>query len=127
VLLFERPLKIGDWIQLGESNGRVVETNWRAVHLLTRSKDLIIIPNSVLAKGSFINFSRPAALHRETISIQFSRNDPPSKVMRVLGEAISAVQFYCAEGQVEANMWTAAPVPIRWRCFINLSASFYEL
>jgi small-conductance mechanosensitive channel len=88
VLLFERPLKVGDWIQLGESNGRVVETNWRAVHLLTRSKDLIIIPNSVLAKGSFINFSRPAALHRETISIQFSRNDPPSKVMRVLAEAV---------------------------------------
>jgi small-conductance mechanosensitive channel len=88
VLLFERPLKVGDWIQLGDSNGRVVEINWRAIHLLTRSRDLIIIPNSMLAKGSFINFSRPAALHRETISIQFSRNDPPSKVMRALAEAV---------------------------------------
>jgi len=86
VLLFERPLKVGDWIQLGENNGQVVETNWRAVHLLTRSKDLIIIPNSALAKSSFINFSRPSALHRETIALQFARTDPPSKVMRVLAE-----------------------------------------
>ena len=86
VLLFERPLSVGDWIKLGENIGQVVETNWRAVHLKTSSRDLVIIPNAALAKGSFINFSRPATVHRETIPLQFSYNDPPNKVKRVLAE-----------------------------------------
>jgi small-conductance mechanosensitive channel len=87
VLLFERPLAVGDWIKLADNVGQVVETNWRAVHLHTKSKDLIIIPNAALAKGSFINFSRPSKIHRETIRVQFSYNDPPNKVKRVLLEA----------------------------------------
>ena len=86
VLLFERPLTVGDWIKLGDNIGQVVETNWRAVHLKTSSRDLVIIPNAALAKGSFINFSRPASVHRETIPLQFSYGDPPNKVKRVLEE-----------------------------------------
>jgi len=86
VLLFERPLKVGDWIKLGDNEGEVVETNWRAVHLHTKSRDLIIIPNAALAKGSFINFSRPTSIHREVIPLQFSYNDPPNKVKRVIQE-----------------------------------------
>jgi small-conductance mechanosensitive channel len=86
VLLFERPLTVGDWIKLGENIGQVVETNWRAVHLRTSSRDLVIIPNSALAKGSFINFSRPTKIHRENIPLQFSYGDPPNKVKRVLEE-----------------------------------------
>jgi small-conductance mechanosensitive channel len=86
VLLLERPLRVGDWIKLGENIGQVVETNWRAVHLRTGSRDLVIIPNAALAKGSFINFSRPATVHRETIPLQFSYCDPPNKVKRVLEE-----------------------------------------
>ena len=39
---------IGDWLVLGNGiEGKVVETNWRATHLLTGANDLIVVPNSV--------------------------------------------------------------------------------
>ncbi len=83
-LLFEQPIGMGDWIQIGDSLGKVVEVNWRAVHLQTTNDDLIVIPNSELAKGQFTNFSRPTPLHRVEIMISFSYDDPPNRVRQIL-------------------------------------------
>jgi small-conductance mechanosensitive channel len=86
VLLFERPFAVGDWIRIGDTVGKVVEINWRAVHVLTRGTELLIVPNSMLAKGSFTNHSRPTVLYAESITLGFSCDDPPNKVKRVLRE-----------------------------------------
>ena len=67
-----------------EEIGEVTEINWRSVHLVTRMKELIVVPNSVLAKGQFKNFSRPEPLLSQTLEIGFSYDDPPNKVKRVL-------------------------------------------
>src|SRR5882762_2059773 len=52
VLNIERPYRVGDWIILDDTvQGRVIETNWRATHILTGNQDVAIIPNSVIAKS----------------------------------------------------------------------------
>lgn len=86
MLMIERPLAVGDWLTVGGIDGVVVSTNWRAIHLQTRNKDLFIVPNSVLAKQSFSNESRPARLHREKATLRFSREDPPNHVKQILLE-----------------------------------------
>jgi small-conductance mechanosensitive channel len=87
MLMMERPIGIGDWVKVGDNLGRVVESNWRSMHLRTRDNDLIIVPNSILAKGSFVNYSRPAALHNESVLLHFSCDDAPNKVKLVLLKA----------------------------------------
>ena len=87
-LLFEQPISMGDWVQIGDSLGQVVEVNWRSVHLKTMNDDLRVIPNSELAKGQFINFSRPTPLHREEVPISFSYDDPPNRVRQLLIGAV---------------------------------------
>ncbi len=84
MLMIERPLGVGDWLMIGNLEGVVVTTNWRAIHLETRNKDLIVLPNSVLAKQSFLNQSRPTRLHREITTLWFSRDDPPNHVKRIV-------------------------------------------
>ncbi|MFZ0905481.1 MAG: mechanosensitive ion channel domain-containing protein, partial [Mycobacterium sp.] len=34
-MLFEQPFRIGDWLDTPEARGRIVEANWRAVHIQT--------------------------------------------------------------------------------------------
>jgi hypothetical protein len=46
----------------------------------------VVVPNSILAKGSFVNYSRPAPLHNESILLHFSCDDAPNKVKLVLLE-----------------------------------------
>lgn len=83
-LLFERPFRLGDWINIGGTIGKVTEINWRAVHLRTRELELLIVPNTILAKEMFSNFNKPARLHVEVVVVGFSYNDPPNQVKTVL-------------------------------------------
>ncbi|MFO0926085.1 MAG: mechanosensitive ion channel family protein [Gemmataceae bacterium] len=87
MLTFERPFEVGDWISVGDKSGQVVEVNWRAVHIVTGAKELLIIPNSSLAKNNFSNYSRPTPLLSESIELSFSGIDPPNRVKQVILEA----------------------------------------
>jgi small-conductance mechanosensitive channel len=87
MLLFEQPFVVGDFVRIGDTAGKVIEINWRAVHILVRGTEVVVVPNSVLAKGSFSNLSRPSRVHTEVITLGFSYDDPPNRVKRVLTRA----------------------------------------
>src|SRR6202012_2698484 len=57
-MLFEQPFRIGDWLETPSARGRIVEANWRAVHIRT-DRGFQIPPNSALAAISFTHISRP--------------------------------------------------------------------
>jgi small-conductance mechanosensitive channel len=82
-MLFEQPFRIGDWLDTPAARGRIVEANWRAVHIQT-DRGLQITPNSVLAATSFTNLSRPPGAHQLSITTTFSPADPPDRVRRLL-------------------------------------------
>jgi small-conductance mechanosensitive channel len=82
-MLFEQPFRINDWLDASNERGRVVEVNWRAVHIQTGS-GIRIMPNSVLASTSFTNLSRPPGAHRLTMKTTFAAADPPDRVCAML-------------------------------------------
>ncbi len=88
LMLFEQPFKLGDWIETSAAHGRVVEVNWRAVHVDTGS-GLQITPNSILAVASFTNLSRPPGTYKIKIPTVFSLDDPPDRVCAMLTRVAS--------------------------------------
>jgi small-conductance mechanosensitive channel len=89
-MLFEQPFRIGDWLDTPGARGRIVEANWRAVHIQT-DRGLQITPNSVLAATSFTNLSRPPGAHQLAITVTFSPGDPPDRVRRLLSQVAAAL------------------------------------
>jgi hypothetical protein len=87
MVMMERPVGIDDWIEVGGDTGTVVESNWRSVHLRTSTQDLVVVPHTVLAKTSFINFSRPNRIHIVSVKIHFSAEDAPNRVSAMLLES----------------------------------------
>jgi small-conductance mechanosensitive channel/CRP-like cAMP-binding protein len=84
-LNLSRPYGIGDWLVLGNGiEGRVVETNWRATHLLSGANDLIIVPNSDLAKARLTNMSSPERSHGASLKVRFQPTTMPSAVAEVM-------------------------------------------
>lgn len=83
LMLFEQPFQIGDWLDTPSARGRVVEVNWRAVHLDT-GHGIQVMPNSVLAGASFTNLSEPAGRHNITVNTTFATGDAPDLVCAVL-------------------------------------------
>ncbi len=87
-MLFEQPFRLGDWLDAAAGQGRVIEVNWRAVHLDTGS-GMRIMPNSVLAGTSFTNLSRPGGAYNCVITTSFSAADSPDKVCAMLTRVAS--------------------------------------
>lgn len=84
-----RPYTIGDLIVLGDgTEGRVVETNWRATHLLNGKNDLVILPNSDLAKARLINMSSPDRSHGVSITTRFLPTTLPTAIIDVMRSAL---------------------------------------
>jgi small-conductance mechanosensitive channel/CRP-like cAMP-binding protein len=78
VLNIERPYRVGDWIILDDTvQGTVIETNWRATHILTGNQDVAIIPNSVIAKSKLVNCSTPTKTHGASIRVRLEPSLTP--------------------------------------------------
>lgn len=84
MLLVERPLSLGDWIVADGTTGKVIEINWRSVHIETLLHEMRIIPNVVLYKTSFSNLSRPTSVRTDTIDLGFSYDHAPGAVKETL-------------------------------------------
>lgn len=54
--------KIGEWIEVQENYGRVIERNLVHTKLLTPDNEIVVIPNSLLLKRSVVNRSRSGGL-----------------------------------------------------------------
>jgi small-conductance mechanosensitive channel/CRP-like cAMP-binding protein len=83
-LVFERPVAVGDWVQLGDTIGKVRQITWRSVRIVTRELNEITIPNSAIGKDRILNFSSPTKLHGFKITVGFSYDAPPSVVKEML-------------------------------------------
>jgi small-conductance mechanosensitive channel len=79
------PFGIGDWIQLGDgTEGRVVENNWRSTQLLTAAHNVVVLPNSVLAKVGLTNLTRPDETHLITLTVRVASIHKPRTVEDVM-------------------------------------------
>ncbi len=93
----EAPFRVGDWVSIGEAEGRVEEITWRALRLRTWSNDTLTLPNHDVAKSRVKNFSRPAQPHSRVVTLGVSFATPPNRVTAVIGEALRQVPDLPAE------------------------------
>ena len=57
ILLFERPLRVGDRLKLGDIEGRVDNIKLRSTTLTTNDDVTVIVPNSALVRNNVVNWS----------------------------------------------------------------------
>ena len=85
------PYRVGDRIVLDDgSEGSVREVTWRATHVLKGNHDLIVVPNSAIAKSKVVNASVPAGAHATVVRFQAEPAYRPSSVVSALGLAVQS-------------------------------------
>ncbi len=87
VLQASVPFQPGDWIQIGDTEGRVLEMTWRAVTLLTGANNYVLIPNGTVAKEKIINYHSPTAATAVSAAVGLDYSIPPNDAKRVLVQA----------------------------------------
>jgi small-conductance mechanosensitive channel len=87
----ERSFRAGDWITMNDNaEGRIIEINWRATRIKTTCNDMIVIPNSVIAKAVVTNHRRLNDPNMCTLALNIDCTAPPAGVIAALQEAAGA-------------------------------------
>jgi potassium-dependent mechanosensitive channel len=84
ILLFERPVKTGDWIVVGETEGHVKRISIRSTLIQTFDRADVIVPNSELISGQVTNWMLHDARGRIRVPIGVAYGSDTKKVQDIL-------------------------------------------
>lgn len=84
--------KIGEWIEVRDKYGRVIERNLVHTKILTPDNEIVIIPNSVMLKTAVVNRSRSGGL-RVQIPVFVERKNDLGKVEEGLLEIAKGMKI----------------------------------
>ncbi len=86
ILLFERPIKVGDRVTVGEVEGDVLEINIRSTTVRSLNNISIIVPNSEFVSSRVVNWSHGDPKVRLDIEVGVSYGSDLDTVLRCLKE-----------------------------------------
>src|SRR5260221_5097785 len=84
-LNIEKPYRPGDEILLeGGVEGDVIQVNWRSTHLRNAANDVVVIPNSAIAKMRIQNHSAGSKRYSGTLTVTVDGRNEPEFTMEIL-------------------------------------------
>lgn len=92
VILFSRPIKVGDRVEVGDTLGDVVDISARATTINTNDNITIIVPNSEFISNTVINWSHNDRNIRFRIPVGVAYKEDPAKIRKLLIEVASEHQ-----------------------------------
>lgn len=86
IILLEKPLKLGDRIEVGNVSGNVHNISVRATTIITNDNVAIIVPNSDFISKQVINWSHSGSTVRISISMSVAYDSDPELIEKLLLE-----------------------------------------
>ena len=89
IILFERPIKVGDRIEIDDLAGNIVDISARATTIITNDNIAVIVPNSDFINNRVINWSHNNKEVRLNFPVGVSYNEDPEKIRKLLTEVVN--------------------------------------
>ncbi len=86
ILLFERPIRVGDVITIGDTTGTVSQIRFRSTNIVDADRRELVVPNRDLITGKLLNWTLSDQTNRITIRVVVPYNTDPSRVRQLLQE-----------------------------------------
>lgn len=148
IILFERPVRVGDYITIPGPDGKLTEGRVRSINLrttivMTNDNVASVVPNSKIVNQNFLNWTFRERRTRIPIPIGVASDSDPELVTETLLRAAEGVQFVLDEPKPSVQfldfgdydlkfrllIWTDKPrrhVPIRSDINYNIARLFRE-
>lgn len=124
ILLWERPIKVGDLIVVGAETGRVKRINVRSTEIQTADQASLIVPNSEFISGRVKNMMHANRIARIVIPISVAPGSDPQVIRASLLEATNSnmeVLSSPAPDVAFVNV-TSTSLDFELRCFVDIDS-----
>ena len=123
ILLFERPIKTGDWIVVGDTEGYVVKISIRSTQIQTFDQADVIVPNSDLIAGKVTNWMLRDPRGRVKVPIGVAYGSDTTLVKNLLiglaqEHALVVTDGSAPEPKVMFKAFGESSLNLELRCFI---------
>jgi small-conductance mechanosensitive channel len=137
ILLAERPVQVGDWIEVGGTGGKVERIGARSTTIVTNDNITIIVPNAELVTHNIVNWSHGDPRVRIRVPVGVAYGSDLDRVREALLEVAAAhpgvlpeppplvdfTSFGDSALEMELAVWTREMVPFqrRFRSELNFA------
>lgn len=90
-LLIERPVKVGDWVTIGDYDGQVSHIGARSITVTTDDRQELLVPNADIFSKNFINWTHRDSVIRALVAIKTNRKDNPQRVREIILEVLATI------------------------------------
>lgn len=102
IILFERPVRVGDFITISGPDGKLTEGRVRSINLrttivMTNDNVASVVPNSKIVNQNFLNWTFRERRTRVSIPVGVSYDADPEHVTQTLLRAAEGIQFLLEE------------------------------
>ncbi|QIQ41457.1 MAG: small-conductance mechanosensitive channel MscS [Buchnera aphidicola (Aphis urticata)] len=131
LLVTLRPLKTGEYVNLGNVSGTVLNIHIFYTTLRTLDGKIVVVPNNKIISGNIINYSREPA-RRNEFSISVAYNTDIDLVVKVLRKVIENEDRVIKDRDIIIGLSELAPSSLNFiiRCWSNteeLNSVYWDL
>ena len=122
ILLWERPIRVGDWIVVGDEQGIVKRINVRSTQIETFDRASLIVPNSEFISGRVKNWMHNDRIARVIIPIGVGYGSEPEAVKAILLDVAKNNKDVLAEPipRVYFMRLSDSSMEFELRCFVDV-------
>lgn len=121
ILVFEKPFKIGDYVELADKKGQVLEIGIRSSTLLTDQGARVIIPNGDLLSGRLVNWTFSDSDIRVNMQLSIEKGIELEEWKRWLREQITS--FEEVDKNIPIKIWTQSMTADNYQLSLQVGIS----
>ncbi len=124
ILLWERPIRVGDWVDVGAEQGIVKRINVRATEIETFDRASLIVPNAEFISGRVKNWMHNDRMGRIMIPIGVLPGADPEAVRKLLLDAALGHREVLSEPKPRVFFMKLgnSTLDFELRCFVDVDA-----
>lgn len=122
LILLERPLRVGDIVNISGFEGEVMGVGSRAITIRTWDHMELVVPNTEIFNKSFTNWTAKDNIVRTVVPVQISRHDNPHEVKEIIQNVLASHHEVLAEPQSEVFLkeMTDSRMEFEIRYYVNI-------